>query len=135
MKLSELSTDQALDVLCELTPYINNIASDKDILSEIGKVEDFKDGITKQGLTIVWIDRISKVIPTLLQTHRPDVYGILSAVNQKSVAEIAAQNSMVTLLQIREVLQDKELIDFFKSFEPQVQTEQSAPSADFRDSE
>ena len=36
MKLSELSTDRALDVLCELTPYISNIASDEKMPGEPG---------------------------------------------------------------------------------------------------
>ena len=35
MKLSEISTDRAIDVLCEITPYINNIIIDEKLLSEI----------------------------------------------------------------------------------------------------
>ena len=42
MKLSELTTDQAADVLCELTPYIANITGDKSLLDELGKKFDSK---------------------------------------------------------------------------------------------
>ena len=37
MNLSELSTDRALDVLCELAPYIDHITSDQEVVSTIGK--------------------------------------------------------------------------------------------------
>lgn len=42
MKLSELTTEQAADVLCELTPYIANITGDKALLDELGKKFDSK---------------------------------------------------------------------------------------------
>lgn len=130
MKLSELNTDQALDVLCELTPYVDHIVSDNDILSEIGKVENFKDGITQQGLFVIWAGRISRIIPVLLKTHRTDVYGILSIINEKTVGEIAAQPISKTIKQAREIFRDPELLSFFKSSVPQEKSEQSAPSAD-----
>ena len=45
MKLSELSTDKALDVLCELTPHIKNITDDEAATSSIGKVLDDGQGL------------------------------------------------------------------------------------------
>ena len=38
MKLSALNTDRALDVLCELTPYVSSIVSDETIIKPIGTV-------------------------------------------------------------------------------------------------
>lgn len=35
MKLSELTTDRALDVLCELTPAVANIVEDKAVASAL----------------------------------------------------------------------------------------------------
>nr|WP_326184273.1 hypothetical protein [uncultured Oscillibacter sp.] len=87
MKLSELSTDKCLDVLCEITPYVANIATDKDISETISKAVDTK-GITKVGLFIAGTERITMLIPTLLKTHRDDVYNILSILNDMSVEEI-----------------------------------------------
>ena len=37
MKLSTVSTDEALNILCELTPYIANISSDEELLKELKK--------------------------------------------------------------------------------------------------
>ena len=38
MKLSELSTDRAADALCELSPYVDNITNDEEVVKTIGKV-------------------------------------------------------------------------------------------------
>ena len=40
MRFSQLNTDQAADVLCELTPYIANITGDKKLLDELAKKFD-----------------------------------------------------------------------------------------------
>lgn len=128
MKLSELSTDQTADILCELAPYIDNITHDENILAEIGRVEQFENGITKQGLAVVWAGRISKLTPVLLRTHRNDVYGILSIINEKPAEEIAKQNIKETIRQVTEALEDEDLLDFFKLSAPQGVTAQSAPS-------
>lgn len=115
-KLSELTTDECADVLCELTPYIVNIVSDQEIMDAVGKAVD-KNTITKVGIMLLGAQKITAVIPLLLKTHRPDIYSILSIVAEKSVEEVAAQNVMVTMWQTRELLNDKEFVSFFKSWE------------------
>lgn len=151
MKLSELSTDRALDVLCELTPCIANIMEDEQIVngldaimpdrpSDAGESGEKKNGTNKieQNGFVVGVQMmggLSKLAPVLLRNHRDDVYTILSVLNEKTTAEIAAQPVMDTIRQVREVLQDTELLSFFKSSAQQGQTEQSVPSAGFRDSE
>lgn len=134
MKLSDLSTDQAADVLCELAPHIESVTHDENIISEIGRVENFDNGITKPGLAIIWAGRASKLMPVILKTHRADVYGILSIINGKSVDEIASQNIKETIRQVTEALKDEDLVSFFKSSAPQGETEQSVLSADSRNS-
>lgn len=130
MKLFELSTDQALDALCELTPYISNIASDEKMLSVVGKILEVDEGMNALGKGLLIVERVGEIIPALLGTHRDDVYGILSVINEKSVEEIAAQPVMETFNQIRETFQDKELMSFFSSFAQRGRIKSSAPSAD-----
>lgn len=130
MKLFELSTDQALDALCELTPYISNIASDEKMLSVVGKILEVDEGMNALGKGLLIVERVGEIIPALLGTHRDDVYGILSVINEKSVEEIAAQPVMETFNQIRETFQDKELMSFFSSFAQRGRIKPSAPSAD-----
>lgn len=121
MKLSQLSTDRALDVLCEITPYIVNITSDEKVIQPFVGLKDFKD-MTKIALFIATIERYSVMLPVVLKTHREDVYGILSVVNEKTPEEIGAQSLIETMSQFKEVFQDEEFLTFFKSFMPQKKT-------------
>lgn len=115
MRLSELSTDRATDVLCELTPYIANIVSDEELLEELKKAVDRKDIVNKAQWLAVGAEKITKIIPILLKKRKEDVFGILAVMNEKTVEQIAKQNILVTLKQARTAFKDKELIDFFKS--------------------
>ena len=115
MRLSELSTDRATDVLCELTPYIANIVSDEELLEELKKAVDRKDIVNKAQLLAVGAEKITKILPILLKKRKEDVFGILAVMNEKTVEEIAKQNILITLKQARTAFKDKELIDFFKS--------------------
>ena len=115
-KLSELSTDECLNVLCELTPPIVNIVSDQEIMDAIGKAVD-KKTVTSIGVMLLGAQKITAVIPLLLRTHRPDIYTILSVMGEKTVEEVAAQNVMTTMWQVKELMNDKELVSFFKSWE------------------
>lgn len=138
MKFSELSTDKALDVMCELTPHIANIVEDDQIVSALSDIMPKKqedDQAEQDGFSVGlhMMGGLSKMAPVLLKTHRDDVYNILSTLNEKTVQEIAAQPIMDTIKQIRDVFQDIGLLNFFKSFGRQDETEQSAPSVDSPD--
>lgn len=115
MRLSELSTDRAADVLCELTPYIANIVSDEELLEELKKAVDRKDIVNKAQWLAVGAEKITKILPILLKKRKEDVFGILAVMNEKSVEQIGKQNILVTLKQAKTAFKDKELIDFFKS--------------------
>jgi len=118
MRLSQLGTDKALDVLCEITPYVVNITSDEKMLEPFSSVIDSKNTVRIKQFVMV-MERYSTAIPILLKTHRPDIYGILSILNEKPVKEIAAQKLIDTMKQTKELFEDEELMDFFKSFFPQ----------------
>lgn len=128
MKLSDLTTDETLDVLCEITPCVEHIVKDEGIINTIGTAVDTK-GMTKTGILMAGLDRIGALVPAILKNHRADIYHILGAVNQVDPAEIAAQKLTVTLTQIDEVLHDEELLTFFRSFGRQAQKAPFEPSA------
>ena len=115
MRLSQLTTDRAADVLCELTPYVANIVSDDDLLTELKKAVDAKDIQNKAHYLAIGAEKITKILPLLLKKRKNDVFGILAVMNEKTVDEIAKQNILVTLKQAKTAFKDKELIDFFKS--------------------
>ena len=117
MKLSELSTERATDVLCEIAPYFMNITTDEELVGELKAAVDFKDAETMsmaEKITVV-TGKISKILPILLKKRKTDLFGILGALNDKSIEEIAKQNIIKTMLQIKDISKDKELLDFFKS--------------------
>lgn len=115
MKLSQLTTEQAADVLCELTPYIANITGDKALLDELANKFDSK-GKSAAELYTFAAHKYATLVPILLKEHRSDVFGVLSVLNECGADEIAKQNIMETIKQVRDLFQDKDLLDFFKSF-------------------
>lgn len=117
MKLSEFNTNEAADVLCEITPLLDNICTDEALVEKIGKAID-QTGMSKYGLYMETLHRLSNATPVLLRTHRLDVFGILGLLNKKTIDEIGAQPLMETLNQIKEMLQDEELVAFFGSSLP-----------------
>ena len=115
MKLSELSTDRAADVLCEIAPYMVNIMKDEELVEELSVAVDFKYANTMAEKIALTVGKISKILPILFKKRKADILGILGALNNKSVSDIAKQNIVVTMKQIRDISKDKELLDFFKS--------------------
>lgn len=129
MKLSQMSTDRALDALCELTPHISNIAGDEAVRGTVGKAMERSEELNLYGKALLLVERMGEIIPSLLKSHRADVYGILSVLNEKTPAEIAAQPALDTMRQVKEAFQDEDLVAFFKSSAQQEKTAPSAPSA------
>ena len=115
MKLSELNTDRATDVLCEIAPYAMNIMSDEELMVELKTAVDFKQATTFAEQIALVGGKISKIVPILLKKRKSDVFGILGALNEKTPEEIAKQNILKTMLQIKDISKDKELLGFFKS--------------------
>nr|DAP05012.1 MAG TPA: hypothetical protein [Caudoviricetes sp.] len=111
-KLSDLGTDECLDVLCAIAPSIQAIVEDKDIMTALGKAID-KKGLTKAGVLMTAASKLVGAVPLLFKTHREDVYNILSSVGGVTVEEVKAQNMLDTMQQLKEILQDKPLLDFF----------------------
>lgn len=115
MRLSELTTERAADVLCELTPYIANITGDKSLSDELTNKFDSKGKSVAELYTFA-AHKYATLVPILLKEHRNDVFGVLAVLNECNTDEIAKQKVMETMKQVRDLFQDKDLLDFFKSF-------------------
>lgn len=120
MKISELSTERAADVLCEITPFVANIVSDKDLLDTLK--EKVGSGASIAELYVMGAKKYSTIIPIVLKTHRDDLFGVLAAINETDVDTVAKQNIIATMMQVREVAKDKALLDFFKSWQQEDET-------------
>ena len=115
MKLSEMTTERAADALCELVPYISGIVTDEELMAEIRRAIDPKQAINKAELMLLGAEKIGKIAPILFKKRREDLFGILGVLNSKSAEEIGRQNILITMGQIREMVKDRDMIDFFKS--------------------
>lgn len=114
MRISEMETGQVCDLLCEITPYVEGIVKDEELLAELRKSIGAK-AETRAELLAFGAQKISKLIPIVLKKRKADLFGILGALNNKTQEEIEQQNFIKTMTQVREIVKDKELIDFFKS--------------------
>lgn len=101
-----------MDVLCAIAPSIQAIVDDKEIMTALGKAVD-KNGLTTAGVLMVATSKLVGAVPMLFKTHREDVYNILSSVGGVTVEDVKAQNMLDTMQQLKEILQDKPLLDFF----------------------
>ena len=117
MKLSEISTERAADVLCELTPLVDSIITDEDLMQSLSAVvsrEQTEEMSVGQKLMLVSAKAV-KIVPILMKKRRAEMFGILAVLNEKTPDQIAAQNIRVTMMQVRDLANDRELIDFFRS--------------------
>lgn len=114
MKISEFSTEKAADILLEILPCVTEIVTDASLCEELANAVDIK-GKTAFEVMAVGAKKFAKLIPLVLKNHKDDVFGIVAVLNCKTIEEVGKQNIVCTMKEIRELVQDKELIDFFKS--------------------
>lgn len=96
MKISDFKNEEALDLLVEILDPIGEIFSDKD----------FTDAITKG-------DKM-KAVKLAINNHKEEILTILACLEGKKREEYQA-NILEMTKQILDVLNDKELVDFFIS--------------------
>lgn len=115
MRLSEISTDRAADVLCEVSVYLANIATDEELSEELKHKIDNIDTKTRAEIFALGVEKVTVLMPIILKKHKNDVFGVLAVLNNTTIDAIANQNIMITMAQVKEAVQDRELVDFFKS--------------------
>lgn len=116
MKISELTTERAADVLCEVSIYALNILSDKELLASLRMQLEETDGDrTKAEMIAIASEKVAELIPLILKKHKDDVFGIVAAVNGLTLKQVRQQKIIKTMTAIKEMAQDKDLIDFFRS--------------------
>ena len=116
-KISQLTTDEALDVFCELTPHINDIISDEELVEEIKrKIDKNDDGeLSRIEMLRFGVDKINKIISIVLKKKRDALLGIIAAMTDSELEDIEKQNIIITLAQVKDLAKDKDLMDFVRS--------------------
>lgn len=132
MKLSELTTGQAADVMVQITPLIAKIAGDENAVKAIGQVAGVSPDtmLTRDGFRAIRVNKYASFVSVLLKDHREDVFGILAVLEGKNVADIENQKLTETLRHIQEdVVNDEDFWSFLASFAPSARKGQSEQSA------
>ncbi len=114
MRISEMTNDGALDALLIITPCVDNILGDEELLENLRQITALK-GKTIGEIYAIGAKRITSLLPILLKNHRADVYGIIGAVNGMTVSEVAKCKLVNTIEMVKEIVNDEVLADFFKS--------------------
>lgn len=116
MKLRDYTTDDACRVICEIAPYITNIAIDEELSATIGKaVNPNGEHLTRAGVLLLAAKRITALLPLLLDKHKLDVFNIVGALNGLTAEEVAAQPFPDTAMQVKEIITDEDVIALFQS--------------------
>lgn len=115
MKLSQLSTDRAMDLLCEIATPVTNIMTDEELIKELKSAVDFEKADTMAEKIALITGKFTKILPLILKKRKSDLFSILASLNEKTIEEIGSQNVIKTMSQIKDIAKDKELLDFFKS--------------------
>ena len=115
MKLSQLSTDRAMDLLCEIATPVTNIMTDEELIKELKSAVDFEKANTMAEKIALITGKFTKILPLIFKKRKADLFSILASLNEKTIEEIGSQNVIKTMSQIKDIAKDKELLDFFKS--------------------
>lgn len=112
---SELSTDEALEVVLQIAQPITNLIDDEALVKEMQKAMP-KGETTRIAMQRFGLAKIVKLLNIALKQHREDVYAILAPFNGLTVEEIGKQNFLITCKQVYVLVNDKGFVDFFKSY-------------------
>lgn len=110
MKISQMTTDQASDVLVRIAPPASSIMRDK---KTVDVVEKLANSSTDSPIKFI-AGNLTAVVTVLLHDHRKDVYEIVAALSGKTTEEIGKQKITATILDVKDSF-DEELLDFFGS--------------------
>jgi hypothetical protein len=115
MKISQLSTDRAMDLLCEIAVPVTNIMTDEELIKELKSAINFEKANTMAEKIALITGKLTKILPLILKKRKADLFSILASLNEKTIEEIGSQSVIKTMSQIKDIAKDKELLDFFKS--------------------
>lgn len=116
MKLLEMKTGQAMDLMLKLSRLISNITKDKDLIDPIAQAIDVeKENLSVNGVRAKVLEQWSTFIYMILEKHSDEFCGILAELNGSTPDKISEQPVTETAAQINDIINDKDLLDFFSS--------------------
>lgn len=110
MKISQMTTDQAADVLVRIVDPVSNIVNDEEFIKVLEKLAEADSSAPIKFLA----DNLAPIVGIALKSHKADVFEIVAALNKKTTEEVAKQKITKTIKDVMDSW-DGELVDFFGS--------------------
>lgn len=110
MKISQMTADQAADVLIRISQPIANIIDDPETEPMIKQLSESR-GLPPMKLISMFLPKVTMIA---LKSHRQDVYEIVGALAQEPASKMGKKPVLELVGIIKESV-DQDLIDFFRS--------------------
>ena len=116
MKLSEMSTEQAADVLIRIADPVERMLTDEsleDAFKVCAKVYQDNGTVVRLAGNV-----LGRLIPKVLKDHSEDLYLVVSAMSGKTV-EVVRKEKLTEFIRDCFDFVDKDFVDFFQFSTPQ----------------
>lgn len=117
MKLSELTTKQALSKMLVLIPAVKELTGDMELLELFKKGYSISPNATAEEIEAIKMkvgtEKLMDIIAMVIEKHENVIYKILSVVNERDIKEIQEQSIIETFSQIQSLFEDKALMQLF----------------------
>lgn len=110
MKISEMTTEQAADVLVKIAEPAATIMQDEKVVQVLEKVAT----ASSDNAVKFFADYMPMVVSVLIKDHKTEVYKIIAALSGKTAKAIAGQKITETIKDIKDCV-DGDLVDFLGS--------------------
>ena len=109
MKISDYKGEDAIDILADILEPASKIIGDREVSNLVAKDAN----------------KIS-IVKYILKEHKRSIIEILAAIDRKSYEEYAESMNLLTLpVKVIELINDKELADFFQQQSQMINNENS----------
>ena len=98
MKISQMSTDKAADVLVRITQPVSNIMDDSEVETVVRSFSEQNGNSLMKAIASI----MPKIVPLALKNHREDLFEIVGALGGMDVSEVKELPLMETMAIIRE---------------------------------
>lgn len=108
MKISQMTTEQAADVIVRIAEPAGCMMRDENMLALVERIANTDDNNPFNFIG----NNLSAIVYALLKDNRYNLFEVVAALNGKTREEVAQQKITATIQDIYDSL-DRDLLDFF----------------------
>ena len=113
-KIAELSTNDGLDVLVEITPYVRTLATNDALIGEL-KALYASSAEDRQTPTFA-AEMLARLIPVWCRDCRAELMAIVRTLGGYSEDELAGLGAVRAFEEMGALFNDPDFVNFFRSF-------------------